>query len=131
MHLRNVRAQRVQQVLGKPGEGDWSWGLCRQPKRSRDSVQNAVEIFAHLVIPESDDAKAIGCEAFCPCAIIGFLRRVAMLIAIEFDDQFCLEADEIDDIRPDWLLTAKLESVKLPIAQGEPQLTLDVGLLPA
>ena len=37
-----------------------------------------------------------------------------MLASIELDDQFCFEANEVADVRPEWPLAAESESVELP-----------------
>ncbi|HEX4178546.1 MAG TPA: hypothetical protein VHY57_08915 [Rhizomicrobium sp.] len=51
-----------------------------------------------------------------------------MLVAIKFDDQFCLEARKIHDIRSDRLLAAEFKSGELPAAQEKPQPAFGIGL---
>ena len=49
-----------------------------------------------------------------------------MLAAIELNDQATFKADEVDDIRRKGMLAAELESGQLAVADGTPQLPLDV-----
>jgi hypothetical protein len=54
-----------------------------------------------------------------------------MLVAIQFNDQFGLEAYKIGNVRSHGLLAAKFEAVKLPVAQGKPEFALDICLFAA
>src|SRR5262245_8974511 len=53
----------------------------------------------------------------------------AMLAAVKFYDQLFLETNEIGYIRTHRLLTAEFESGEATVAQGIPELTLDIGLI--
>ena len=80
---------------------------------------NALDIFENLVVP---DAKHLEFLTFKPTgALLVLLGSVGMLPAIEFDDQTCREADEIDDIIAYGRLPAKLETINSLIAQPVPQ----------
>jgi hypothetical protein len=50
-----------------------------------------------------------------------------MLAAIDLDDQASLAADEIHDIRPDWILPNEFRAADLPRAQPVPQPLLGIG----
>jgi hypothetical protein len=50
-----------------------------------------------------------------------------MLTAVDFDHQSVLVAGEIDDVRPDRTLVAKLVSRQAPIAQSRPHPSLGIG----
>lgn len=47
--------------------------------------------------------------------------------AIEFDDDFAFEANEICDVRPNQGLALKLETAKLSISDMLPEFVLDGG----
>src|SRR5689334_22885978 len=51
-----------------------------------------------------------------------------MLPAIDFNDQLSLAAGEVDNERTDRFLTYELEPAQPPIAHGEPDFALGVGL---
>src|SRR5471032_1242355 len=59
----------------------------------------------------------------------GFKFRRQQPIGPYIVDFVSFEADEIDDVRPDWLLTPEFETVKPAAAKREPQFALHVGLL--
>src|SRR4051812_6615896 len=50
-----------------------------------------------------------------------------MLAAIEFDDQFLLETDEVGDIRTDRELAPKLVAEQGTVAQHRPKTSLRIG----
>jgi hypothetical protein len=50
-------------------------------------------------------------------------------IAVQFDNQLCLEADKIDDVGAYRLLAAEFEAVKAAAPQGKPELALYIGLI--
>ncbi len=50
-----------------------------------------------------------------------------MLSAIEFDDEPLFEADEIDDVRRNRMLSPKFESPEAAILQMQPYPRLGVG----
>jgi hypothetical protein len=52
---------------------------------------------------------------------------ILMLPAIQFDDQHPFDAAEIDDVRTDRMLAAKLDAQLMP-AQTHPEPALGVGL---
>jgi len=52
-----------------------------------------------------------------------------MLTTIKLDNKFCFKTNKIHDIGANRLLAAKFESVKVPVAQCVPELSLDVGLI--
>ena len=54
-----------------------------------------------------------------------------MLSAVQFDDQLGFDTGEISEISIDRNLTAKLESIKLTIAQNRPELAFGVRLIAA
>ena len=55
--------------------------------------------------------------------------RVLMLRAVEFNDESSREADEVDDVRAERGLAAKLVAVELAGSQVEPETLLGAGEL--
>jgi hypothetical protein len=54
---------------------------------SEDCLNDSVEIFRDLVIPESDDAIALFCEIRGPFGVAPKPNGVAVLLTIEFNDE--------------------------------------------
>jgi hypothetical protein len=57
--------------------------------------------------------------------------RVCVLFSIEFDDQPCTDAAEIDNERVDRNLSAELPATKLPILEDRPEPLLSFGRIAA
>ena len=52
-----------------------------------------------------------------------------MSFSIQFDNQFSGKADKVGNVRPDWCLSAKMQSVRcLQLFQVRPQLSLERSL---
>jgi hypothetical protein len=49
--------------------------------------------------------------------------------SIDFDDQACIDAQEIDDVIPNRNLAPKFETRQAPVTQGTPQQTFSICLL--
>lgn len=92
-------------------------GACfRQPKA--DPGTNTLKVRHNLIIPEPQDM-----ESFSPkkCITRAVVRSIHVLTSIHFDDQSCLEASEIGDIRPDRKLATESEAFELALAENAPQ----------
>jgi len=63
------------------------------------------------VIPKSQNPVVVISEPFVPDHIS---RAIRVLTTVGFKDEATLTANEIDRIRPDWLLSNKFESVQSP-----------------
>ncbi|GEM_PF-4181916 len=61
-------------------------------------------------IPETHNRPAVSFETTGTNLFIGLIVVIAMLGAIDFDDEFFRRAGEIDDIAGDGQLTAKAEA---------------------
>src|SRR6185312_273475 len=96
----------------------------RRMQRRNDPFQYAFEILHHFVVPESQNTKAVRFEAPRPLLLV--LVGIAVLAAIDLDDQAVLEADEIDDIAFDRLLPAEF-GANLMRAQCPPDPLLGLG----
>src|ERR1700684_812441 len=70
------------------------------------------------MIPESYDVVSGFFEHFGPHDVL--LNPLGMLPTIDFNDQFDIERDKIDDIACDRLLPFELDAFESPIAQLAP-----------
>ncbi len=71
----------------------------------KDGLDDAVEVFADLRVPETFDLKALGVQPVGAGLVCG----AVMLASVDLDDQLLAEFYEIDDELADWGLTAKME----------------------
>jgi hypothetical protein len=74
-----------------------------------DYFKNAVDISDHLVVPKAKHFEAMLDEptvADCVTLVGG------VLAAIDFDDEPCFAAQEVDDVRTDRLLPDKFMSIE-------------------
>jgi hypothetical protein len=104
-------------------------GSFREVKLLKNSVENTVRLAQDVVIPETDDvipaffqcrgALSIGSDAF------------SMLTAINLDDQFPFQRDEIDNISGKQNLPFELDAIELTRSQFRPKQTLGLGGIPA
>jgi hypothetical protein len=85
--------------------------------RSCDFLQHRACLFQYVVIPKAQDAVT-----FTNKPGIAFLisRVLRMLTAIELDNQFVIEADEVNDVRPNRRLPLELEIMKSMRTQSVP-----------
>ena len=109
-------------------EGDWQLGMGSSVLVSgdfdffHDRFQHAVGIFEDGVVPEADDAVAMGFDG-------GASRGVGlgrMLTAIAFDREPEAAAGEIDDVVTDRELPCEFRSER-PGSQVQPEAALRVG----
>ena len=82
-----------------------------------DDREDVLEIVHHVAIPKADDAVSLGLQE--PGARIIILNLLQMLRAVQFDDEFLFDADEIRDVISNRVLTPKVDSL-LVIAQDRP-----------
>ena len=95
----------------------------------RYSVEYGVEVLDQFVVSEALDAEAVALKKSGAPFISEHILLQAVLVAIQFDYQLCLEADEIDDVGTYWLLAAEFRLCKSAVAERLPKLALDVSLV--
>ncbi len=83
-----------------------------------DRSQHLVELKIDLIIGEADNLKAHRFEYLLAFLIFEDLRLMNRTIG--FYDQVILITEEIHHEPVNWVLTAKLIAMELPIAQKEP-----------
>ena len=80
-----------------------------------------------MVVPKTQNYEAFTTEPLITPAIIFHL--FLMLPAVNFDDQFWEETDEINDVIPNRLLPLEFQAEKAASAQVIPQSLLGLGLI--
>jgi hypothetical protein len=95
----------------------------------RYGVEYGVELFDQFMISEAFDTEAVPLKKSGAPFISEHIFLQAMLVAIQFDYQLCLEADEIDDVGTYRLLAPEFCLRKSAVAERLPKLALDVGLI--
>ena len=90
-----------------------------------DARQDTVDIVEDVVVPESQDAKALAFQPSGAGLVPTLLVRV--LSAIQFDDKAFGETDEVDDIVSDRCLPPELTVLNLPASKAPPGPFLSFG----
>jgi hypothetical protein len=80
-----------------------------------DRFYNGHPFAQNLMVPKAHNLKSLLLQESCALSIR--LRLYCMLTALHFNNQLFFEANEIDDKWPYGMLTAKLPSGEIPIAQ--------------
>ena len=88
-----------------------------------DRFQHAVGVFEDGVVPEADDAVAVGFDGSGASGVVG---AVGVLTAIAFDREPKAAAGEIDDVVADRELPREFRSER-PGSQVQPEAALRVG----
>ena len=88
-----------------------------------DVEQYEVEIVEDLMVGAAQDRPACKLRSGISLSIVAALGSSEVIGPIDFDDQGCLKAAEVDDHRTDTLLPAE-RGAQLAIAQCAPQLLL-------
>src|SRR4051794_14685204 len=86
---------------------------------------DGIELLEDLIVPESHDPEPLGVQPCRPGVIL--LRLGGMLTAIQFEDQFGFEADEIDNVISDGSLPSKFAPVEAIGPEFIPHSSLGVG----
>ena len=68
----------------------------------------------HVIVPKADDPKSFALKILS-AHVIPMLSE-GVLPSIQFNDHPLRHADEINDVASNWMLAAKLESLKTPTA---------------
>jgi hypothetical protein len=88
-------------------------------KLLKNGFQYVFDIGQHVVVPEADDVIPAPFQGSRPFAIRSI--SFAMLPAIDLDDQFSFERNEVDDISGERNLSLEFNAIKLPCAKFRPQ----------
>ena len=97
--------------------------------RAQNLFEHPVRVSYNVVIPESKHEITHRLEDSRSVRITFAL--LAVLTAIELDDQFGIRAEEIDDKAVDLHLPLELPSIQATIAESKPQQSFCIGLIAA
>ena len=81
-----------------------------------DCLQYAVELLAHLMIPESQHNDSMPSQKFRACSVANLACTVVMSSAVQLDSQLCARTIKIQDIIVEWMLAAKFMFRKISVA---------------
>ena len=98
-------------------------------ERMPDVHQHALTICTPLTVPKAKHRDAIVSQKSFPHLIAFELSRCSVFEAVQFDRQLGQGTVEVQKIRCERMLAAKFESVKSPVAQRVPELSLNVRLI--
>ena len=124
---------KLLQSLSPPPRGGRSarsagWGcFVIVGKLLSDGLKNAVKIFKNFVVPKPQDSIAFRLEPVGSLSIALCVLRVVVLTAVKLEDEFGVEAGEIDDVFADGHLPPKTKSIHLFAAQVMPEFSFRLG----
>jgi hypothetical protein len=93
---------------------------------SHNLLQNQIHRLQHIIIPETQHTIPRTLQPFGTPRIL--LRALGMLTTVQFDNQTGIGADEIRDVRADFMLPPKFPSQQLAVAQLSPECAFGIGL---
>jgi hypothetical protein len=97
-----------------------------------DRVEHGFQLGHDFAIREAMEPKSLANQIGVPMAIVFHSLVGAMLIAVQFDDVFMLEAKEVDDIWSECDLPAKVRVRQWhAFTQMPPKMFLGVGCIAA
>lgn len=85
-----------------------------------DGLKYPADIVHDLTVPKSKNLDAGRLKVFGSLAIIVASIIRSMSAAIQFDDEFCAQAAEINDVGPQGLLPAKFQALEDSISKRLP-----------
>lgn len=94
---------------------------------SDNCFQYAVDVLNHIIVPEPDDPIAMLLDQLGPRRVLS----LAMLPAVQFDNQTETPRGKVGDIRANGKLFDEFGVFQLPVAQSAPQLALGFGHIAA
>jgi hypothetical protein len=102
----------------------------RAMERRIDRLHNTLDALTDLVVPEPDDAIPLAHKPLRTCFVTS-PSRIAMVGAINFDDQPRRHACEVGDVRPDRHLPAEMRPGHREAAETTPEPCFRVGRIRA
>jgi hypothetical protein len=63
--------------------------------------ENAIQVLNHGAVWKTPNAEAVLCKEVRSCAVASNAFGRKVLSTIQFDDQLCIEADEVDNVWSD------------------------------
>ena len=84
----------------------------------QNMTADIVEMLQDLVVPEAQDAEAFGAEEGVTIKVV---EAVAVLAAVDLNDEPGFEADEIEDVAEQRNLAAEFGAGELSVAERTPE----------
>jgi hypothetical protein len=72
-----------------------------------NGIDYELRFFENIPIRKTQNAITALHETLCSRFIVLRVAIFAVLIAVQFDDELCRRAIEVDDVRTDWLLASE------------------------
>jgi hypothetical protein len=92
----------------------------QQPHGIVQTHHDAVEVVADFPVPSPEHGVAARFQPRSSLSVLEHGTGLAMLHAIDLDDEPTLEADKINDVNADRMLTAELQTIRAPLAKFAP-----------
>ena len=92
-----------------------------------DGLQHCLGFLKHLVVPEAKHAESSRADPAVAMLVVA--KAVAVLSAVEFDDEPCFETREVGDVSVDRDLATESMAAELAPAQMSPEVLLSVRRL--
>ncbi len=89
-----------------------------------NSFEYSRKVTGDLGIPEADDTISLLLKPKLPVAVAFSSLVLVVMPAVEFDDELCGRAEEIDNIPTDRSLPSKMGAFQRKCFQGTPQCAL-------
>jgi hypothetical protein len=110
---------------GTPTRTRLCWYRAQFADLCSDNLQNTIDVFGDVGIPEAQDRYAALLEPFIAVAVAR--PGLSVLAAVEFDSESQCGAIEVENVTPGWMLAAKLRVTELAVSQLLPQPPFNVG----
>jgi len=98
--------------------------LPRAVQLDIDPLEYSRQVTSDLGVPETDNTISFLLKPKLSFTITSSRVVLVMVSAVEFDDETCGRADEIDHLGTDRSLPSKMRAVYRPFFQGTPQCAL-------
>jgi hypothetical protein len=96
---------------------------------SDNQVNDSIDVLKYIVMPKSQDIKTLIPQPSISLNIVSNL--LAMLSAVDLNDQSFFQTNEVNDVASQRLLPAKLKTVYLPESEFLPKQPLSIrGVFP-
>ena len=107
-----------------PRSGETEGDLFSRRYRYEDRVDNSVNVFGNVGIPETHHAPAATAKERIAASIVCALLGTAVRIAVEFDDELRAEASKVGNVCTDGMLTSKTIALVAETLEFRPQACL-------
>jgi hypothetical protein len=85
-------------------------------KSEPDRLQNAIKLFANLMVPKSQHDDSVLSKECRPGSIVSSAHRIIVSATIQFDRELCRPTVEIQDVTIEWVLPPKFVTCKVSVS---------------